>query len=411
MLNKSLYICLVMLLVSGFASAQSFDTPGSVEVVPENPGAHWMWISSGGGTAGGKISLMDVGSDKYYGLISITGNIAPVFSLDNRHIYVSETFRSRGTRGDRTDVVTVFDTSTLKPVDEIGIPPRKASMLTSTGASALSNDGRFLSVFNLTPATSISILDMEKREFIGEITTPGCSLIFPAGERRFAMICSNGALLVVTLDTEGREQSKEQTEVFFDLAADPVSDRAIIYDDKLLTVSYNGIVHTVDLSRREPRFLDTWDLFNEEDKAEGWQIAGKQHLSVHEDSNRLYSLVHKRNEKTSGDPAAETGEEVWVYDLTRHQRLQRIKVTNVNIGAALRPLGIEVASFGATELTAWVREHPEGAATIKVTQGDNPLLVIGSDGVVAVHDAMSGEFLHNLSMMSGGDFFAPRAGR
>ena len=225
------------------------------------------------------------------------------------------------------------------------------------------------------------------------------------------MICADGSLLLITLDENGNEQSKQRTEKFFDMIEDPISDRAIIYDSKFLTTSYAGIVHTVDLSRREPRFLDTWELFTDEDKSEGWQIAGKQHLTVHEKSNRLYSLVHQRNEKTSDDPAAETGSEVWVYDLRKRELVQRIPVANVNAGAAVRQLGLEEGSFGAVGITAWLEQNPEEASNIIVTQGDNPLLVIGSRGVIAIHDARSGEFLHNLTEMPGGDFFIPTAGR
>ena len=184
MILKKWHTFMVMLLTSGMCVAQSFDTPGKSEVLPDDPGEHWLWVSSGVGTSGGKISLMDVSNDHFLGMVSVSGLIAPTFSHDNRYIYLSETFRSRNTRGERTDVLTVFDSRDLKPVEEIIIPPRKASMLSSTGAAALSDDGRFLAIFDLTPATSVSILDMENRAFIEEITTPGCSLIFTAGDRR-----------------------------------------------------------------------------------------------------------------------------------------------------------------------------------------------------------------------------------
>ncbi len=51
----------------------------------------------------------------------------------NRSVILSpEVYFSRGTRGERTDVVTVYDPRKLEPVAEIGIPPKRASHMPMT---------------------------------------------------------------------------------------------------------------------------------------------------------------------------------------------------------------------------------------------------------------------------------------
>jgi len=127
--------------------------------------------------------------------------IAPLFSPDHREIYLAETYYARGVRGERTDVVTVYDATTLRPLAEIGIPPHRAEWYPGNGANALSDDGRFMAVFNLTPATSVSVVDVRARHFTAEIATPGCAVVYAAGPRRFVMLCANGGLLSVTLTT------------------------------------------------------------------------------------------------------------------------------------------------------------------------------------------------------------------
>src|SRR6185436_9944463 len=126
--------------------------------------------------------------------------IFPVFAAGQGEIYIAETDFSRGVRGDRTDVVTVYDGRTLAPTAEIPLPPKRAEYFPGNAASALSDDGRFLAVFNLTPMASLSIVDVRDRRFVSEVATPGCSLVYAAGPRRFFMLCANGAAIVVSLD-------------------------------------------------------------------------------------------------------------------------------------------------------------------------------------------------------------------
>ena len=42
-------------------------------------------------------------------------------------MYIAETFYSRGTRGDRTDVITIVDKTSFSQVGEVIIPPKRIS--------------------------------------------------------------------------------------------------------------------------------------------------------------------------------------------------------------------------------------------------------------------------------------------
>jgi len=115
-------------------------------------------------------------------------------------MYVAETFRARGTRGERTDVLTIYDKRTLAPIGEVVIPPKRASeMPLHYNLQLLDNESLAL-VYNFTPATSVSVVDLVNREFLTEIPIPGCSLVYPMGGRAFASLCADGSILSVTLD-------------------------------------------------------------------------------------------------------------------------------------------------------------------------------------------------------------------
>ena len=377
MINTAWLVSPAAILAGGLCQAQTFDRLGRSEALSAEPEQDWVFIGG---------SLVDVADNEFLGVVGVAGGglgNAFAFSADNRFIFTVESFYARGNRGERTDTVTVFDATTLSAVDEIVIPPKRALMGTLDGAISLSDENRFLAVFNLTPATSISIVDIENRRFVGEISTPGCSLVYAAGERRYVMPCGNGGFLTVTLDEEGKELSKVRTEGFFDPQTDPVTEAAVRYGDQWLFVSFNGFVHPLNVSGDKPRFEETWSLLTEADRAENWRIAGSQHLAVHQASGRLYSLV-RQSEEPLDDPGIMDGKEIWVYDLKTQERVQRWEARPESKGGENAPQG-GGGGIGSTS--------GDGASEILVTQGDSPLL-ISSGGGISVRNATNGEYVH-----------------
>lgn len=383
-------------LVAGSARAElPLEEIGRVEVLEAPLSPHVVWASD---ALLRRIALVDLESGRMLGVVDGGyGITAALFARSRPELYVPETHYSRGSRGERTDVVTLYDALALAPVAEVEIPGKRAINPLPRGNAALSDDDRFVAVFNQTPATSISIVDVERRRFTAEIATPGCSLVYAAGDRRFAMLCMDGALLLVELDEEGREAGRLRSEPFFDPIADPVTEKAVRRGDTWLFVSFGGWLHAVDLSGAEPRFAEPWSLLSEADREDRWRVGGRQHLAVHEGTGRLFSLVHQGGPDTHKSP----GTELWVHDLDAQRRVRRIALRN----PGLTYLGVPIGQGWPWPLhriqdwiMGWVPELGVGGVT--VTQDDEPLLVTGSDfsGSLAVYDALSGEFLRRVAV-------------
>jgi methylamine dehydrogenase heavy chain len=370
------------------------DRPGRVATLPQPAHAHWIWVTD---LLLGRIGLVDLDDGRMLGMLS--GGYRPtqaVFPRQRSEIYVPETFYARGTRGERTDVVTIYDGATLEVSGEVVIPPKRASNALPTANSALSDDERFLAVFNMTPATSLSIVDLAQRRFVEEIPTPGCSLVYAAGERRFLMLCADGAALTVTLDADGRLAGRTRSEPFFDPETDPVTEKAVRRGNQWIFVSFAGVVHAVDVSGETLRFAEPWSLVDERDRADSWRIGGSQHLAVHEASGRLYSLMHQGGPNSHKEPASE----LWIYDLDARERLQRVALSNPGITYMGEPL-----AFGDDWIWPFNRLYagilsllPPLIDGISVTHDPEPLLVAASafSTSLAVYDGLSLDLLRRL---------------
>lgn len=372
------------------------EAPGRVETLPQPFHAHWVWVAD---LVLERMSLIDLDDSRFLGMINGGyGTLTPLFPARRPEIYIPATYFSRRTHGERTDVVEIYDARTLAAAAEVIIPPRRATNAVALGHAALSDDDRFVAVFNWTTGTSLSIVDVERRVFTGEVLTPGCSLVYTAGPRRFFTLCGDGSAFVVTLDDDGHEVSKTRTEPFFDPRSDPVTEKAVRYGNQWLFVSFNGKVYPVDVSGPEIKFGEPWSLVTDADRAESWRIGGLQHLAVHQRSGRLYSLMHRGGADTHKD----AGEEVWIYDLPSHQRLLRVKL--VNPGLTVYGFPIE---FGRTwpwpfnRTSDWLLATfaPAAISSIQVTQDDEaPLLFTAAQfsGSLGVYNAMSGTFMRRV---------------
>jgi methylamine dehydrogenase heavy chain len=374
---------------------------GNVFELPAKPGPHWFWASD---ILLHRTALYDADDGRLLGTISSgsagTGFVIfPLFSPAHDEIYIAETYWSRGIRGERTDVVTVYDARTLKPKAEIPIPAKRGEYFPGNASNALSDDGRFMAVFNITPATSLTIVDVKQRKFTAEVESPGCSLVYPAGPRRFFMLCANGGAMVVSIDEQGGAKA-ERTEPFFDAVKDPLTEKAVRRDNEWIFTSYDGVIHTVDVHGPQLAFGPTWSLVDDADRAGNWRIGGLQHLAVHAASGRLYALMHQGPRDTHKDP----GTEIWVYDLEERRRVQRIPVPNPTVSfiadqARLGPIGSESLS---TRALRWALEEVlpnPGVERILVTQGDQPLLITSSGfpPTITVHDAETGKVRTEVS--------------
>ncbi len=334
--------------------------------LPAKTGAHWMWVNDVvfHHMADGKAFLVDGDSGKMLGMLStgfgFNGLLVP---RDRAFIVSPETYFSRGTRGTRTDVVTLYDARKLSPIGEIGIVAKRASSMPMRANSALTDDDRFLLLYNFTPAQSVSVVDLRARKFVGEVDTAGCALVYPTGQRGFFSLCADGTALTVQLDENGKAVAKNRTPRLFDPEGDPVTEKAVRAGDTWFFASFAGDMVPVQSDAKSTRAADRWPLTNPADRKAGWKPGGMQHLALHEGSQRLYSLMHQGGPDTHKDP----GSEVWVYDLGTRQRTQRIVLK-------------------------------EPVTSIAVTPDDAPLLFAIFIGApkVDVFDARSGKLLRSI---------------
>src|SRR5215470_13845706 len=95
------------------------DPAGVVEQLPDQRDPHWVWVNDAAFTAypDGKAFLVDGDSGRMLGMLntgfSFTAVVAP---KGGGVIYAPEIYYSRGIRGTRTDVVTIYDAVHLLPI-------------------------------------------------------------------------------------------------------------------------------------------------------------------------------------------------------------------------------------------------------------------------------------------------------
>jgi len=358
--------------VDARAEAAPGETFGAVETVPKTLGPHWVWASDASMSAmpDGRAYLIDGDTGRYLGGLN-TGYSFNSLTLPRhyREIYSAETYYSRHTRGTRTDVVSFYDPLTLTPTHEIELPPKRGSTLPRLNNTAITDDDRFMAVFNITPATSLSIVDLQARKFVGEIDTPGCSMAYTAGTRTLFSLCTDGSLMTIHMDDGGTASAKQASPPFFVVSEDPITENGARYGQKWLFASVMGYVYTIDFSSGEPVFDEPWSLLSDAERAENWRIGGWQHLAVHETSGRLYSIMHQGGFDTYQEP----GHEIWVYDLARKTRVAVITTVHETV-------------------------------SIEVTQDDSPLLFgIAADApALDVYDVMSSSHLRTVDELGSG---------
>jgi methylamine dehydrogenase heavy chain len=321
-------------------AAQLPVEPFDVQVLAQ-PGAHWVWVNDIAffSTPDGKALLVDGDSGQMLGMLSTGYSFTSVVLPKSAGvIYSPETYYSRGTRGVRTDVVTAYDAARLQPLYEVQIPPKRASIVPMPAAAALTDDDRFLLVYNFTPAQSVTVVDTRTRKFAGEIETAGCALVYPTGARTFFSICGDGTLLLTTLTDEGKPASRVRTAELFDAMKDPLTEKGVRSGDTWLFASFEGTLFPIRSTPEGVRLGAKWPLVAQSEQAQGWRTGGLQHLAVHQSSGRLFAIVHRGGPETHKDP----GSDIWVYDLASQRKVQQIaarnKVGSIQVSQDAHPL-------------------------------------------------------------------------
>lgn len=269
----------------------------------------------------GRVTVVDPDKKRILGMVP-TGFAAPsTLSHDQKTLYSADIWYSRGTRGTRTDVLTAWDTSTLSPAWEVLIPNKRAESLTQRYGLKTSGDDRFVYVYNFTPSTSVTVVDTQAKAVATELAIPGCVLNYPIGNRRFASLCGDGSLQVITLNDQGLETARSRTP-FFDPNAEKLNERAVNVGDTYYFTTTTGTVRPVDFSADAPKILPSWSLISDEEKKAGWAPGGWQLMAVAPKLNRLYVLMHDAHEPMKWEDPSPL---IWAFDLKTHKKVATLE--------------------------------------------------------------------------------------
>jgi methylamine dehydrogenase heavy chain len=310
----------------------------------------------------GRVVLVDVAPEtgNYKGALDAAQFASFVESKQRNELYVAETFYSRGTRGDRTDVITIYDKENLAPIDEILLPGGKRGLVVSNRYTIqLVDQDRYMFLFNFTPAASVLMLDMESRSILSETAIPGCALIYPTGKRGFSSLCSNGSMYAAQFDTKGKVVHQERIEPFFGVDDDPLFDKPVLIGQTAYFPTFKGEMRAIDLSGKAPRPGQSWSLLSAGEQDENWRPGGWQIASVGAEG-LIYVLMHPDGSNGSHKNG---GSEIWVFDPKKQARTKRITLKNWGV-------------------------------SIELTRGENPYLVVtNADMQLDIYAAGTGDWI------------------
>jgi methylamine dehydrogenase heavy chain len=300
----SVYRGIILTCLLAFNASVWADVPNdTVGTLPAVTAKHRIYIAdiAINHISDGKLHVVDAETGNYLGVIGtgFTGQF--ILSNDKREIIIATGYYSRGQRGDRADVVEVWDADTLTIKYEIPISDKRAMALNYEGLLRLSADGRWLFVQNATPATSVTVVDMQAKKDLGEISMPGCWAIYPAksNPKRFSSLCGEGTVTTITIDDSGKEASRTSSGKFFDPDNDAWFMQGEQDGDRYHFVSFKGNIATVNVGGDTATLEGTWPLLAKGDQKKAWRPGGYQPLAIHAGSSRLYVDAFRRRGRQS----------------------------------------------------------------------------------------------------------------
>ena len=344
---------------------------GIIETLPRDYPESWFLVHDAAfyHMSDGKVWVLDTAQDTVARQVQGSFNVSMIGSVkqsaSRAEIYATETFQTRGTRGERTDVLTIWDQENLSPVAEVVLPQGKRFMgLPERDALLLLNEDRWLAIANFSPAASVTLVDLEERKIIGDIGTPGCVLTYPAGKRGFSSLCADGRFMSTELAEDGSVVAQVRTEPFFDSDDSPIFERPAIIGDMAYFPTFAGELIPVDVSGKVAKVGAAWHLVPEAERAEDWAPGGIG-ITAEDDLGRFYVLMHPEAQDGSHNGG---GAEVWVYDPAKQARVARIP------------------------LQVW-------GLSLAVSRGSEPKLLVTNpvDMSLELYDALSGEFLKTIT--------------
>lgn len=351
-------------VASAEAVVPEAEEPGVMTMEPPKP--TWFFVRGGWGSAG--TSIFDAGTGKMVGMIATSRDSDLGIDPAGKFYYVAETMWSKVNRGTRQDLVSVYDSKTLKLLGEIPTPGRLIVGGFSTNF-VLTDDGKTAYDYNFDPASSVNIIDLAKRKFVRAIELPGCAGMIPNPGVGFSSLCADGTIATVAI--KGATQDITRTEPFFDAAADPIWSNTV-YDRKkkqVVMLSYTGMVRTATVGAKvevgAPFSIQEAGGMRAADVKPldiAWYPGGMQPMALHRPTGVLWVLMHKGEYWSHKEGA----EEIWGIDLAAKKVVKRYPV----------------------------EDEP---SNIQITQDDAAMIMVNGGGKDAVIiDSKTGEVKHKI---------------
>ena len=340
-------------------------------------------IATGG--FGGSATVYDADDDavKSLGTIPVQPNSIPALTRDGAQVVIAETFWSHDNRGERSDVLSVYDAHTLKLSKEIPIPGH-LHVVPKTQVIALSDDDKLAYVYDMLPTSSVHVIDVGQGLVVTSVSLPGCALAFAFGKHAFGTLCGDGTVGSVDLARPDAPAISFSQPVF-DADNDPIFENSVVdrSTGRGWLLSYTGKIYPVQFGEGAPRVDQPWSLAAAAGLREAttgvqdlaWRPGGGQLIALHRTSQRLFVLMHPGNHWTHKRP----GTELWFVDARSRKVTRRVPLK-------------------------------EPANNIAVSQGEKPLLYVfgdGPQGAMSVIDADTGKVVRSRPATSGSVIMVP----
>jgi methylamine dehydrogenase heavy chain len=379
-------LCLSTLLVSPAAAAENrFPQPLAEESLPSVAKLPAVWPQSWvtvhdfhfNAIVDGRLAVVDTADQvqPLKGLVRAAQFANALIAKDRGELYTAETFYTRLTRGERTDVITVWDMATLQPKGEIVLPGGKRQQsVTYPHLFQLTNGGKWALIANFTPAQSVSVVDLEARKVLGEIDLPGCAQIYPTGARGFTSLCADGSLFSVALDANGAAASSKSLPKVQDIDNQPLFGTPAMVGTTAWFVSFHGMLQGFDLSGTVARPLPGAISVGTADRgAPEWRPGGWQVINA-DASGKLYVLMSPYGKEGSHKDG---GTEVWVVDPAKKVRTLRIPLKGQTVAIALTKESTPhlVAAQASGEIDIYDAASGAFVRSLGATIAANPILI------------------------------------
>jgi methylamine dehydrogenase heavy chain len=266
------------------------------------------------------------GSDlKYKGNLSSGTMAQMLLSHDGRTAYTASVFMKRIVYGDAEMVLQVFDVATSSAVREVVLPAKLAMLTPYRHMLAESADGKYVFVQNATPATSVTVVDVQAGKVTGEVPTPGCFGIYPALDaKKFSVVCGDGTFASYVLKADGSGADRTPSQKIFDVDQDPIFLSAQRVASDLIYVSYHGNVYRVSDAQQAATLVERFSLTT--GTTGGWAPGGYEMIAYNKAHGVLFVGMHPNAKDGSHKTPAK---EIWAYDLAQKKLLHRSSVPEV----------------------------------------------------------------------------------